>query len=71
MVTVPQIDVAADDMRQESIRQGFDPDKWHAFPAGNGAFDIRKGAFSVGNLLFEDHARILVDALNALLEKKP
>ncbi len=31
----------------------------------NGYYEVRAGGLSVGSLIFEDHAQILVDALNA------
>lgn len=63
MTVVPRVDIIA--LRAESRRQGLDPDKWNYAPAGNGSFLIRKGFLSVGELIFEDHAKLLVDALNA------
>ena len=64
MPVIPRVDITAEDLREESIRQGFDPDKWVALQKSDGYWHIHKGMLSVGHLIFEDHAKILVEALN-------
>ena len=60
MVIVPRVDVTAQDIRSE----GRDPDKWSYTAKSNGYFEVRKGVLGVGELIFEDHAALLVKALN-------
>jgi hypothetical protein len=63
---VPAVDINSDDMKRYSREQGLDPEKWNFIRKSNGCHEIRRGAFGVGELIFEDHAKILVDALNAM-----
>lgn len=67
MSVVPRVDITADDIREESLRQGFDPEMWYAVEKSDGYWHIQKGVFSIGLLLFEDVAKMLVKQLN---EKK-
>lgn len=64
MSIVPRVDITAEDLREESRKQGLEPDKWNYMRNSKGYYEIRKGAFIVGDLIFEDHAQILIDALN-------
>jgi hypothetical protein len=59
-----RVDITADNMRDESRRQGYDPEKWYAVEKSDGYWHIQKGVFSVGQLIFEDMAKLLVEKLN-------
>lgn len=64
MADKPTLEITARDLRQASIDAGLDPDKW-AYTRSPKGWDIKKGIFNVGTLIFEDRAKILVKALNA------
>jgi hypothetical protein len=58
------VEITANDLREESLRQGIDPDRWtYVFEEGKG-WHVRKGIMVVGTLLIEELAHILVDQLN-------
>ena len=57
------VNITAEDIKAESRRRGLDPDRWN-YEASNGGFSIRKGILSVGEVIFEDHAKLIVDFEN-------
>ena len=60
-----EIEIGIDDIRAFSLARGFNPDTWRYQKQPNGYYGIYRGVLSVGELIFEDHAQILVNELNA------
>ncbi len=58
-----KVDITVGDLRVASAEAGLDPDRYNYVETEKG-FSIRKGILSVGMLVFELDARLLVDVLN-------
>ena len=58
-----KIEITAEDIRRESRRRGVEPERWNYVPS-KGGFSIRKGILSVGEMIFEEHAKLIVDYEN-------
>jgi hypothetical protein len=58
------IEITAADMDKESRRHGVDPNRWNYRQTADGMCEIRRGVWACGQLIFEEHAALLVNALN-------
>lgn len=58
-----KMEITADDLRNASIAAGLDPDKYNYAPVERG-FSIRKGIISVGTMVLEDDAKLIVAVFN-------
>jgi hypothetical protein len=64
-----KINITAEDIRDVSRRRGVDPELWNYVATGKGDFSIRKGILSVGEVIFEDHAKLIVDFENKRIKQ--
>lgn len=58
-----KLTITSGDLREASRISGIDPDHWNYVSTEKG-FSIRKGVMSVGILIFEEHAKFLIEMLN-------